>query len=118
MAPVEAAPGTTSVPGARWRLAYLAALPSSQSATPPCLEQVPLWCLECENDPSLHFAVAPSGEEVIAADFAGFAAAVAAAGFAAGAAAAGAAGAAAGAAAAGAAAAAAGAAASFLTPPW
>ena len=35
----------------------MAAVPSSQSATPPCFEQVPLCVFECENVPSLHLAV-------------------------------------------------------------
>ena len=34
-------------------------LPSSHSATPPWFEQVPLWCCDLENVPSLHLAVAP-----------------------------------------------------------
>ena len=40
------------------------AVPSSQSATPPCREQVPECVLECEKVPSLHFAVAPVASEV------------------------------------------------------
>jgi hypothetical protein len=30
-------------------------------ATPPWREHVPVWCLLCEYDPSLHCAVAPVG---------------------------------------------------------
>ena len=33
----------------------------SHCATPPCPEQLPLRCAECEYIPSLHFAVAPVG---------------------------------------------------------
>ena len=32
----------------------------SHCATPPCPEQVPVRCFECENMPSLHLAVAPA----------------------------------------------------------
>lgn len=34
---------------------------SSHSATPPCLEQAPVWLFACEYVPSLHFATAPVG---------------------------------------------------------
>ncbi len=41
-------------------LAYFAGL-SSHSATPPCLEQAPLWLFAWEYVPSLHLAMAPVG---------------------------------------------------------